>query len=124
MMKMNKNKKGQAGFVITVELLLITVVLVIGLLSGWTKVRDQVIAELSDAGDSIGAIDNTYKYLGTQWDDSASAGIAATTSFGFQDAADVATIGSFVGGDTTEVQYRAAAVSSTSQAHTENTTLF
>lgn len=124
MMKMNKNKKGQAGFVITVELMLIVVVLVIGLLSGWTKVRDQVIGELSDTGDAIGSIDNSFKILGTQWDDSASTGIAGTASFGFADAPDVATVGSFVGGDTTFVQYRAAATSSTGAAHTEADVLF
>lgn len=119
MMKMNKNKKGQAGFVITVELLLIVTVLVIGLLAGWAKLRDQVTAELSDAGDAIGSIDNSYKYLGLQWDDG-TAGIAAVASFGFDDAPDAASVGSAVGGDGQFIDYKTAVTSSSSTTPVED----
>ena len=52
--------KKQAGFVVTAELLLITTILGLGLITGFTKVRDQVLAELSDTGSAIGAINQSY----------------------------------------------------------------
>lgn len=121
MLRMNKNKKGQAGFIVTVELLLISVVLVIGLLAGWTKLRDQVSAELSDAGNAIGSIDNSYKYLGAQWDD-AVASIAATASFAFADEIDVTTVSGQVGGDGGTIHYRAADTASSTATALETET--
>ena len=44
----------QAGFVVSSEVLLIAVVLVCGLITGWLKLRDQSLAEVKD---SIAAID-------------------------------------------------------------------
>jgi hypothetical protein len=103
MMRMNKNKKGQAGFVITVELLLIVVILVMGLVTGWAKVRDQSLAELGDTGDAIGAIDQSYQVMGTRW--LTAIGImAAHTPFGFTDAVDTAAT-TAIGGDGATQEY-------------------
>jgi len=105
---MNKNKKGQAGFVITVELLLIVVILVMGLVAGWTKVRDQTLAELSDTASGIGAMDQSYKVWGTQWlGPLAAAGIAAHAGFQFDDDVDNATL-TAVGGDGVTIGYSSA----------------
>lgn len=109
MMRMNKNKKGQAGFVITVELLLIVVILVMGLITGFTKLRDQSIAELGDTADAIGAIDQSYKHFGTTWLVALSGSIAAHAGFQFDDAIDTATL-TAVGGDGAQVAYGTAPV--------------
>ncbi len=111
MMRMNKNKKGQAGFVITVELLLIVVVLVMGLITGWTKVRDQSLAELGDTGDAIGAIDQSYINRGTNWL-TALGPVAAHAGFQFDDAADTAAA-AVVGGDAATVSYGGAITAAT-----------
>jgi hypothetical protein len=44
----------QSGFVVSGEVLLIAVILVCGLVTGWAKLRDQSLAEIKD---SISAID-------------------------------------------------------------------
>lgn len=88
MMKMNKNKKGQSGFVITAELLLIVTILVFGLVTGWSKVRDQSLAELGDTGDAIGAIDQSYQVFGTRWLNGIA--LAAHAGFAFLDDVDTA----------------------------------
>src|SRR5947209_295587 len=100
MMRMSARKKGrQAGFVVTAELLLISTVLVLGLLTGWTKVRDQVLAELSDTGSAIGAINQSYTVHGTTWDGTNT--IAQVSGFAFADLSDAnGGTGNAVGGDT------------------------
>ena len=121
MMKMNKNKKGQAGFVITVELLMIVVILVMGLVSGWGKVRDMTVAELGDTGDAVGAIDQSYILRGTTWL-VATGPVAAHSGFQFDDATDPA--GAGVGGDGVIIQYGAAltpSVSGTAASFEANT---
>lgn len=123
MMRMNKNKKGQAGFVITVELLLIVVILVMGLTTGWTKVRDQSIAELSDTGSAIGAIDQSYINYGTNWLGPLAGPIAAHAGFQFDDAVDTATL-TAVGGDGVLAAYSSAptpAVTGTAASFEANT---
>ena len=112
-MKLNKNKKGQAGFVITAELLLITVVLVLGLVTGWAKLRDQTLAELSDTGSAIGSIDQGFEIVGTDWASGGGA-VAATAGFGFQDVRDLGgESAGAIGGDSILIVYDAAAVLST-----------
>ncbi len=44
----------EAGFAVSAEVLLIAVILVVGLITGWVKVRDQSLAEIKD---SVNAID-------------------------------------------------------------------
>lgn len=57
-----KNKK--SGFIISVELLLITTILVIGLIVGLVPVRNAVIAELADTSVVIDSIDHSFTYEG------------------------------------------------------------
>lgn len=110
-MKRNKKGQGQAGFVVTAELLLITVILVLGLVTGMTKLRDQTVAELSDTGAAIGAINQSYAILGTNWT-SGGTEIAETAGFAFADAGDPGA-GNQVGGDFSTVVYNAAPTAST-----------
>lgn len=63
---MKIRKRNQGGFIVTIELLVLATVLVLGLIVGWTSLRDSVLAELSDLSESIGALDQSYTILGVQ----------------------------------------------------------
>ena len=54
----------QAGFIISAELVLISTVGVIGLVTGLTCVRNAVNAELSDVACAITSLDQSYSYTG------------------------------------------------------------
>jgi len=43
-----KNRNREGGYVVSAEVLLIALILVIGLATGWAKLRDQTLAELKD----------------------------------------------------------------------------
>jgi len=113
MLKIHSNKKTtarkQAGFVVTVELLLITTILGLGLITGFVKVRDQVISELNDSGAAIGAINQSYQVVGTQWITIWNDTPATVSGFAFADAYDPIQPGD-VGGDATVVTYNPAVV--------------
>lgn len=119
MLRIESGKKAksrrQAGFIVTVELLLITVILVVGLVTGMTKLRDQTIAELGDTGSAIGAINQSWVVLGTTWFQGATQVIAATSGWEFDDTTDVAGDGTdgAVGGDGQRIAYNAAPVPDT-----------
>jgi hypothetical protein len=80
-MMTRKRNKNQAGFIVTIELLLIAAILVIGLIVGMTNMRDATLAELSDLSESIGALNQSYAIdgvtnaaetagtAGSRWDD-------------------------------------------------------
>ena len=121
MLRIESSKKArarrQAGFVVTVELLLITVILVVGLVTGMTKLRDQTLAELSDTGAAIGSINQSYEVHGTQWTNTHL--IAEVSGFAFDDALDVDQgEGGAVGGDSQQVIYAVAPVASTTYSGT------
>jgi len=113
MLKIDSSKKAharkQAGFVVTVELLLITTILGLGLITGFVKVRDQVISELNDSGAAIGAINQSYQVVGTQWITAGGDNPATVSGFAFNDSIDPNQPGD-VGGDTTVVTYNPAVV--------------
>jgi len=114
-----RKRRRQSGFVLSTELLLVTTILAVGLISGLTSLRDNVISELADTGDSIGSISQSFTFIGTAWQGSSDTNVAATSSFGFTDAED--NVANVVGGDTGTVNYAAAAstTTSTSAASTE-----
>ena len=72
----------EAGAIVSAEIVLVATILVIGLVTGLTSLRDGVIEELADVGKAIGNVDQSYTVGGSQSHSS------ATPSFGFQDAAD------------------------------------
>ena len=61
---MKKNSK--AGFILSAELVMIATILVIGLLVGLVTIRNQMIAELKDTANAIGAVDQSFAFTGTQ----------------------------------------------------------
>jgi Flp pilus assembly pilin Flp len=76
----------EAGFVVTVEMILVATVLVIGLVSGLALVRDAVLAELSDTAQAFGAVDQSFGVSGANY----AAGVGASSAqMGFLDAPDV-----------------------------------
>jgi len=81
---MKKLLKKQKGFIVTIELLLISTILVIGLIVGWVMVRDATLAEMSDMSEAIGALDQSYAIAGA----SNSSNTANTAGSLWQDAID------------------------------------
>jgi Flp pilus assembly pilin Flp len=81
---MRKLWKDEAGFVVSVELILIATILVIGLVSGLTMLRDSVLAELGDLAGAIGALDQSYDVGGASY----ALGEASSASMGWTDAQD------------------------------------
>jgi hypothetical protein len=79
-----QSRKKQAGFIVSIELLLLASITVIGLIVGMTNVRDSVLAELSDVSESIGALDQAYAISAV----SNNAGTAATAGSRFTDLPD------------------------------------
>ena len=70
------------GFVISAEIILVAAILIIGLVAGLTSLRDGIIEELSDVGQSVGNMDQSFTVGGTR------AASSATAGFGFADARD------------------------------------
>ena len=83
------SRRKQAGFIVTIELLLLATICVIGLIVGMTNVRDSVLAELSDVSESIGALNQSYSVSAV----SNAAGTAATSGSIFNDSKDTVSLG-------------------------------
>ena len=79
-----QSRKKQAGFIVSIELLLLASITVIGLIVGMTNVRDSVLAELSDVSESIGSLNQSYEIQAVAND----AGTAGTAGSMFQDLPD------------------------------------
>lgn len=50
----------EAGFVISSELVFVATLLVIGITTGLTTIRDQVLGELGDVADAISEVNQSY----------------------------------------------------------------
>ena len=72
----------ETGFIVSAELVLVATILVIGMITGLTSVRDAVITELADVGAAISAINQSYNFGG------ASAHCGSTVGSGFRDQTD------------------------------------
>jgi len=68
----------EAGFVISIELILISTIVVIGLIAGLTAVRDAVVSELSDVAGAINEMNQSFTFNGAAGATSASAGSSYT----------------------------------------------
>ena len=63
----------ECGVVVSAELVLIGTILVIGLITGLTSLRDAVITELADVGAAIAHLDQSYTLHGSVAHSSATA---------------------------------------------------
>jgi len=61
-----QQKKKEAGFIVSAELVLIATILVIGLIVGMVAIRDAVTAEMHDVAEAIGMLDQSYTFTGIQ----------------------------------------------------------
>ncbi len=73
----------EAGFVVTVEMILVATVLVIGLVAGLAMLRDAVLAELGDTAQAFGAMDQSYSVGGANYD-----AVASSAGSDYLDVAD------------------------------------
>lgn len=64
----------EAGFIVSIELILIATIAVIGLIAGLTAVRDAVVSELSDVAGAIQDLNQSYTFFGVQGHSGATAG--------------------------------------------------
>ncbi|MCC9602740.1 hypothetical protein LOC67_19495 [Stieleria sp. JC731] len=64
----------EAGFVVSIELVLISTICVIGLLTGLTAVRDGVVSELSDTAGAVQDMNQSYSYNGVTGHSATTAG--------------------------------------------------
>jgi hypothetical protein len=66
-----EQRKRQEGFVVSTEIMLIALILVAGLVTGWVKLRDQSLAEIKDSMAAIDAyiLGSTplWQIGGTRW---------------------------------------------------------
>ena len=79
---LNQFLQDEGGFVISSELVLVATIVVIGMISGLTTVRDQVSLELADVADAISEINHSYSFGGV------TAHSASTAGSFFQDRPD------------------------------------
>ena len=54
----------EGGFIVSIELVLISTIAVIGLITGFVAVRDAVISELSDVAGAIQDLNQSYTFNG------------------------------------------------------------
>ena len=83
MMKQLWNDEG--GVVVSAELVLVGTILVIGLVTGLSSLRDAVITELADVGAAIGHLDQSYTVHGSVTPSSATASTLHTDATDFCD---------------------------------------
>lgn len=53
-----------AGFIVSIELILLSTIAVIGLIAGMTAVRDAVVSELSDVAGAVQDLNQCYSFFG------------------------------------------------------------
>lgn len=54
----------EAGFIVSIELILIATIAVIGLITGLAAVRDAVVSELSDVAGAVQDLNQCYSFMG------------------------------------------------------------
>ena len=54
----------EAGFIVSIELILIATIAIIGLITGMTAVRDAVVSELSDVAGAVQDLNQCYSFDG------------------------------------------------------------
>ena len=78
----------QAGFIVSIELVLIATIAVIGLITGMTAVRDAVVSELSDVAGAVQDMNQSYSVFGVTGHSGNTAGMDFTDSLDWCDSAE------------------------------------
>lgn len=77
-----------AGFVVSIELILITTIAVIGLIAGLTAVRDAVVSELSDVAGAVQDLNQSYSFNAITGHSATNVGSDFNDALDFCDSAD------------------------------------
>jgi Flp pilus assembly pilin Flp len=80
-----------AGAIVASEIILIATILVIGIVTGLSSVRDAVIEELADVGAAIGSVNQSYTVQGSTSHSATAAGSAFADQTDFCDNGDGST---------------------------------
>lgn len=78
-------RKDNGGFIATIELLFVSVVVLLGLLAGVGAIRDSVISEISDIGGSLQDLNHSYSVFGLVGHSGSTSGMDFTDSLDFCD---------------------------------------
>lgn len=78
----------EAGFVVSIELILLASIAVIGLIAGMAAVRDGVVSELSDVAGAVQDVNQSYSYFGVVGHAASTAGSNYTDMTDFCDLAE------------------------------------
>lgn len=81
-------RNDDSGFIATIELLLVAAVLLLGLLAGFTAVRDAVVSEISDLGGTMQDVNQSYSILGLAGHTGSTAGMDFVDGLDFCDSAE------------------------------------
>ena len=78
----------EAGFVVSIELILLATIAVIGLIAGMSAVRDAAVSELSDVAGAVQELNQSYTYFGVTGHSAATAGSEYDDALDHCDSAD------------------------------------
>ena len=70
----------EVGFLVSTELILVTTIVVIGLITGLTSIRDAAVNELSSVANAIQDMNQSFTFSGTQSNSAATFGSDGTVS--------------------------------------------
>lgn len=70
-----------AGFIVSAELVLVATIVVIGMITGLVAIRKDVTSELTEVGQSIAAVDQSWAYSSLSNCHSTTAGGGTTDSY-------------------------------------------
>lgn len=77
-----------AGFIVSIELILLSTIAIIGLIAGMASVRDAVVSELSDVAGAVQDLNQSYSFFGVVGHASSTAGSDFLDALDFCDDAD------------------------------------
>lgn len=81
----NRLWNDEAGFIVSVELLLIATIAVIGLITGVTSIRNAVVSELADVAGAVQELNQSYTFYGVIGHGAATRGTQFVDSVDFCD---------------------------------------
>ena len=77
----------EAGAIVSAEMVLVATILVVGMVTGLTSLRDAAVTELADVAQAIAQLDQSYSYGGIDGHCASSAGSQYLDAADFCDAA-------------------------------------
>lgn len=80
------------GFIVSVELVLLATVILLGLLTGMTAIRDSVISEMSDVAGAVQDLNQSYRIYGVRGHSASTAGMDFLDRTDFCDSAEDANV--------------------------------